>query len=362
MIRKKTYWLMLSLLVAGLLSACSADTDNSAPDKVKGVDDKKTVEVSQQEITFNITGNWNQEASTRMTTIDNDDLKSYDIRVDAYYHETTTPFLSNKKIQYKTGLYNSWKFVDNSGLPESYYWPIEGSVTSGSITVGSIDFVGYVPYSKPSYIGDPTYTYENPSFTCTLPINIGEPNTFDTSNQTSLQEFLYAYSGNRTKTTSNSEILLADGIVPLIFKHPFALVNIYLDKAQRGTTINTVTLSNLSTSGTFTYGSGWGTYGNTANLLITVGKEVPGQINYNSLLGGPYLVLPQALSGSDNLTVNRTYGGDTGNISATIGDTWDAGKIYNYYIYLGEDPNDILINVTIENWVTHDYKIPIDVN
>lgn len=356
MIRKKTYWLMLSMLVVGLLSACSADTDNSAPDKVKGVDDKKTVEVSQQEITFNITGNWNQEASTRVTAITSYDLKNYDIRVDAYFHSLTTAYFSNAKLRYHM-TFDKWYFYSGDDMTH-YYWPIDGSSTSGgSITVNGLDFVGYLPYNLSNTcvtLGEYSST-NGPSFSCELPVTGSDPYTFSETDQTSLQEFMYAYKtnqkndydGNTPKTGSDI------GKVELEFQHPFALVNLYLKSAKLGTFINTVELSGISTSGTFTHSSGWSSLEKSANLKKTVGKNVPSELNFNALIGGPYMVIPQTLTGSNNLTVNKTYSETTGDVQATINDTWAAGMIYNYYLDLGKDEGRILVDVVIEPWQTH---------
>ena len=122
------------------------------------------------------------------------------------------------------------------------------------------------------------------------------------------------------------------------------------------------------TRGTCTFNPGstpateWSSLDTEANLSINVGKNVPGQLNFNALIGGPYLVIPQTLSGDDNLTISRIYNEVSSTPTATISGTWEPGKSYSYYLDLGEDENVILVSVTIEEWATCNYKTPIDVN
>lgn len=336
----------LFMLAAGLLAGCSADTS-----------ELPVANETQEEIKIHVSSTSTTDA-TRATIInDNTDLQGQDVRIDAYFHGTTTNFLDGAKVSYNT-VYSTWLFYETTWT--HYYWPIEGSVHSEAGT-GAVDFVGYVPYTTPSYISNQSYTAGHPSFVATLPITSGTPNTFDETNQSSLQEYMYAYTDNQTRRTNS-------GIVNLQFEHPFALVYFYLGKAKRNTTINSVTLSGLKTRGTCTFnsnsvsGTEWSSLDTEANLLITVGKHVPAQLNFNALIGGPYLVIPQTLSGTDNLIVNQTYNGIPSTPAATLSGTWEPGKIYSYYLDLGVDENAILVRTTIEEWATCNYKTPIDVN
>ena len=295
MTNRKCHIILGFLLAAGLLAGCTADTpEPSAPDD------------SQKEIRFKVS-TASQTEATRVVTINNNvELTIENIRVDAYFHGTTIPLFSEALLRYRT--FNS-HFEFNTGPRNNwirYYWPIGGSVHASAGTVSSIDFVGYVPYILQSSTEDigtyaiPTnitlnaYSATNgPSFTATLPITTGSPNTFNETNQTSLREFMYAYAGNQTKDTNA-------GTVNLEFQHPFALINFYLKSAKRETTINSITLSNLKTSGTFTHAgvnAGWSGLGTDANLIKTVSKKVPDELNFNALIGGPYLVIPQDLTG-----------------------------------------------------------------
>ena len=349
--RTKGHLLMIGLLTASLLVSCSADNDiTQQPD----VATQPVKTDAQHEITFNVTAA-SQTGTTRVVTINNDtELEIRDIRIDAYFNGTTTALFSNALLRYRA--YTSrWEFYSTSATDWThYYWPIEGSVhIASSTTVGAIDFVGYVPFTPPGEITLEDYSASNgPSFSAVLPVSEG---IFNESTQSSVREFMYAYKTNQKndydgatpKTGSNI------GKVDLEFQHPFALVNIYLKSALRGTVINTVQLSGINTSGTFVYSSGWGSLGTSATLSKTVSKTVPNQLNFNALIGGPYMVIPQTLSGSNNLTVNQTYNASTSNIQGTISTIWLPGKIYNYYLDLGADSGRILVDVVIEPWQTH---------
>jgi hypothetical protein len=385
------------LLAAGLLSACSGD--NLSPSGTAPVVSttsgqavaSQPVNTSQQEILLNITDNKFNEADTRAIIIYSTDslrVRNKDIaRIDAFYHLNTAKYLNAARIRYDG---TNWLFHTGSNWTK-YYWPIPNShdETRG-VDVdanGTLDFAGYIPYTIPHSDTPGEYSIaldgvqiNPPKFTCSLPITIptppsDDPNTFGDAEQSTLQEFLFAYLPNQTTSTQSA----AGGKLNLPFQHPFALVNFYLKEAKRGTIINKVTLKSgengikgIKTKGTYTYGGtpAWtfdGTEANNypANLVIDFtpgGKEVPNVLNFNGLIGGPYVVLPQDLTGSTkNLIVNRTYDESTDNILGDIATTWQPGKIYNYYLDLGKDENQILLDVVVQDWVTQEYKIPIDI-
>ena len=347
--RTKGHLLMISLLTASLLVSCSADNDITQPDVVT----QPVKTDAQHEITFNVS-TASQTGTTRVVTINNDtELSIQFIRVDSYFHGTTTSLFNNAQLRYRAFTSN-WEFYSTDWT--HYYWPIEGSVHSTAGTVGAIDFVGYVPYTPPAGMTLNDYSDSNgPSFSAALPYTDGSPKTFNENNQTSLREFMYAYKTNQKNEYDGDTPKTGSDIgkVDLVFQHPFALVNIYLKSARRGTRINTVELSGINTSGTFVHCTGWSSLDKEATLSKSVGKTVPGELNFNALIGGPYMVIPQTLSGSNNLTVNQTYNASTGDIHGTINETWAAGTIYNYYLDLGKDEGRILVDVVVEPWQTH---------
>ena len=334
---------------------------------------------------------------TRANTIDsNDDLigtygdpAQTGLNINAYYDGSTVAYLSNVPLKYfATG--SKWVFWNQTaGDWAHYYWPIPNSRdVTNSVDVdayGTLDFVGYVPYTLPTSANandyQISYNYTgSPVFTCTLPYTVGTSNDpatsyidesrnrFNATEQATLNELLVAYSPDRTKTTDNSAISLTDGVVPLNFQHPFALVYFYLKQAKRGTVLNSITLSDLNIKGVYTAGSGWGSYdATTASLTFALngntGLTVPDEVNFNAILGGPFVVMPQTLATANNLTVNRKLpdAADPSNQTASLATTWAPGMVYKYYLDLGKDDKHILVDVEIEPWGTQDYKIPIDV-
>lgn len=375
-----------------LLGSCTSESGTGTPDVTPVVPSKPTnnteTAVSQDEIKFQITTDENQEANTRAIIYENlDDLKVFNddpskpLRIYAYYNDTDKSYIDGMKMRYYANG-NQWQFwsgSNESGDWAHLYWPIPNSHdVTNSVNVdsyGTLDFVGYVPYDLPTSTNDNeykvvyNYSSSTPHFTTTLPYTTGGQNTFNATNQETLQEFLVAYSPDRTKVTDNSALSLSNGVVPINFQRPFALVNFYLKQAKRGTVIHSVSLSDLCVSGVFSYGSSW-TWNTTsatkANLSFSLndpdGLTVPDDVNFNALLGGPFVVIPQALSTSDNLTINSKLPdeGAATNKNATIATTWLPGYIYNYYLNLGTDPNHILVDVEVQPWVTHN-KIPIEV-
>lgn len=377
-----------------LLGSCTSESGTGIPDVTPVVSTtggqpvaSQPVNTSQQEILLNITENKYNEADTRAIIIYSTDslrVRNKDIaRIDAFYKDNTVKYLNAARIRYDG---TNWLFHTGSNWTK-HYWPIPNShdETRGVDVdaYGTLDFAGYIPYTIPHSDTPGEYSIvldgvqiNPPKFTCSLPITIGTPNTFGDSEQSTLHEFMIAYLPNQTTTTQSA----AGGKLNLPFQHPLTLVNIYLKEAKRGTTINRVTLEGIKTKGTYTYDDDpeedtppWicsfdgVTPANNypANLVITLSSDkddVPNELNFNGLIGGPYVVLPQNLSGStNNLTVNRTYNGSTGDIQGTIDTNWKPGKIYNYYLDLGKDENQILLDVVVQDWVTQEYKIPIDI-
>lgn len=345
------------LLAVALLPACQKDPE-PAPEP-----EEIAVTVSSQAM-----------ESTRALTLIEDatTLRDYDIRIDAYFHGTTTAYFSGSRIKYKPGaLVSSWNFVNLSDdYDNPHYWPIEGSVyTATSITVGSLDFVGYVPYASTAAISNTgvtigTYAAGAPTFSAALPITSGSPNTFGETNQASLQEFMYAYTGDQKKGYDGETPKTgADiGKVAMNLQHPFALVSFYLKQSPRNTTFTSLTLKDINTSGSYVHGTGWASLGTPADLSITVNKTIPDELNFNGLIGGPYVVIPQTPATANNLVVNRTPSGESaGDITATINTTWMPGKKYSYYLDLGKDDGHILVDVVIETWQGPSYDNEIEV-
>ncbi len=313
--RTDKYIWMCSLLSILLLAACSDEDGNG---KVKA-------KIQEIAVKTNVAG-----MLTRTTTIDNSTaLQGYDIKIDAYFHDTETAYLNGEKLHY-TGGDPSWSFWDGSAALH-YYWPIAGSVyepASDNIDDTSLDFIGYCPYTAPSYITPVEYDASNgASFTCDL------SSYMTLASQASLQEYLIAVLKSQTYTTQTA----AGGALPLQFKHPFALVKFVITAAS-GThvQINSISIADLKTSGTCTYDGAtmsWGSYSGSATMTLTQTLK-----NGGTTEGTSFLVIPKNY-GSKYLTVNATWD-DWSNVTISDYGTnvtfdWEEpGYIYTYNLTL----------------------------
>ena len=315
-----------------LLAACSSSDSDDSP-----------VATSQNEIclTTNVTS---MPSGTRVTTIDNNTaLRSYNLKIDAYYHDTETKFLDGKTLHYDSG----WKFWAG-GAQEHYYWPFDGStvtIAGGSTVASTLDFVGYCPYEKPAYIGvgDPTYNHSpGVSFTCNM------SSYMTLASQNSMQEFLVSVLPNQTLTTQTA----AGGALPMVFKHPLALIKFVITSAS-GThvQINNISIAGLNTSGTCTFDGttmSWGSYDGSATMSIVQTLKNGGTTETT-----PFVVIPNNY-GSKTLTVNATWddwSNVTMDVTANVDFNWKPGKIYTYNLTLDK----LGLKVVIENKYTEQW-------
>lgn len=316
---KRHYYIIkgIVLLAAMLLAACSSSDSDDSP-----------AATSQNEIclTTNVTS---MPSGTRATTIDNNtELQGCELKIDAYYHDTETKFLDGKTLHYDA---SAWKFWAG-GAQEHYYWPFDGStVTIGDVpTVAStLDFVGYCPYDKPAYIGDPTYNHSTGvSFTCDM-------NDYMTlAQQSSMQEFLVSVLNEQTLATQTS----ARGALPMVFKHPLAIIKFVITPAS-GThvQINSISIAGLNTSGTCTYNGtamSWDSYSGSENISIAQTlKNGTGTTETTH-----FVVIPNNY-GSKTLTVNATWddwSNVTMDVTANVDFNWEPGKKYTYNLTLAK--------------------------
>ncbi len=309
------------LLAAGLLAACTADDETDSP-----VTDSEEILLSAD------------VEPTRATTIDNaTGLQAQDIRIDAYFHGTSTACLSGAKLVYDADA-DAWCFDDGVGNAAHYYWPIEGSEYSGS-TVSALDFVGHCPFDlSNTCVALDTYNGTGLSLTCTdLPVVNTTPVGSETT-QANLKEFLWAYTTNKTKD---------DNPVTMSFAHPFARIKFHVSGSD--VTVNSVTISDVKNNGTCTFDGStitWTPSGDPANLVIT-GTPATGDT--------PYIVIPQTFASDLTFTVNASWNdwGDTPvehTLSTTVPVSWLPGYSYSYTFNI--TPEDLTVNVTnfTEQW------------
>lgn len=332
-------WLLCSLLI----TACSKDGADGN-DVSKPNEEKKEIRIQT-----NVSSVQN---GTRATTIDNNTaLQSCNLKIDAYYHGTDDKYLDGTTLHYDTSDDpDAWKFWNTSTeAQEHYYWPITGSTVAGGSTVAStLDFVGFCPYSPiPGYITSSGYTHgSGASFTC----NMSSYMTLEA--QTSMQEFLLSVLPGQTLATQTD----AGGALPMVFKHPFALIKFAITAAS-GTNvqINSINIAGLYTNATCTYNGttlGWGSYDEDSKATMTITQTLKN--GTSTTVTTPFVVIPNDY-GSKYLTVNATWN-DWSN-TVTISDygtnvdfNWEPGYIYTYNLTL--DKTGLIVNTSkfTEQW------------
>ena len=318
-----------------LLSGCSRDdasemkTGNNGPEQQK----------REIRVNTNVTS-----MLTRANTIDNNELQGQNLKIDAYYNGTNEKYLDGTKLHYDA---SAWKFWNGSAQLH-YYWPITGStvtIAGNPTTASTLDFVGFCPYEKPEYIGTPTYApATGVSFTCNM------SNYMTLAQQTSMQEFLVSMLPSQTLATQTD----AGGALPMVFKHPFALIKFTITAAS-GThvQINSISISDLKTSGTCTYDGStmtWGSYSGSATMTIA-------QVLKNGTATTettPFVVIPNDYDPMF-LTVNATWDDwsnpvTISNYGTDVSFNWEAGHSYTYNLTLDEYGLKVDISKFTEQW------------
>lgn len=300
------------VLAAGLLAGCARDVPEIKEEKA---------EIS---VTTNLT-----PMRMRANTIDsNSELQGYDIKIDAYYSGTDTKYIDGTKLHY-TGGDPAWQFWSGSpGSQAHYYWPFEGSKVAGGSTIAStLDFVGFCPFDKPTYIGAPTYApATGVSFSCDM------SSYMTLAQQVDLDEFIVSVLNAQTLATQTA----AGGALPMVFKHPLAIIKFSITAASgMHVQINSISISDLKTGGTCTFNGStmeWSSLSGTADMTITQTLK-----NGGTTVSTPFAVIPNNY-GSKYLTVNATWDEWS---DVTISDygtnvdfSWEPGRIYTYNLTL----------------------------
>jgi hypothetical protein len=319
----KAKWFILAAI---LLSACSGDGTSDITDP--------TPSGNKTEIKVNADVGRMMEG-TRATTINsNTDLRSQDIRIDAYFNGTETECFSNAKLHYSSG----WKFWSSDpGSETHYFWPIDGSQYSSGSDYTSLDFVGYCPYTMPSYV---TTSYNHScgiNFTCDM------SDYMTSDEQSGKTEFMCAIASNRTA---------AGGTVPLTFKHPFAYIKFVVGGSDADITIKSISFSEMKTSGTCVFNgttSTWSSQSGSATLSITENLQYGSAKTETT----PFLVIPNNY-GDKILTVKVSWT-DWGEqidhyLTTTVDLDWEAG--YSYTYTLNVTKTDLIVDTTkfTEQW------------
>lgn len=302
-----------------------------------------------------------------------------DFTVRAYVSSTGSCYLDDAWVKFFSGGTEKWHFRDDGGTPGNitddayvdYYWP-KGY---------DLDFFAYMPYKynerfAKTYVSIGEHTPAGgPSFSCSL--------SLENEKDFSMQDFIYAYASDQNLTTQGT-----DG-VKLRFVHPLSCIVLVLKESYR-MKIRSVAFENLYSNGKYSNGystvdfggnpaanftSACWTYtgGRAEKMTYEIDEDVPGvNINFNSEVGGPYIVIPQSLGygAADDQKVRLAINYDRDDepdatkriaIATSAVPSWEPGKKYTYNIYIGDPAEEILFNVLVDEWDVVDYRHEIDV-
>ena len=225
---------------------------------------------------------------------------------------TGSVFMNNVRVNYFPDA-DDWRFMDEKGQYVDFYWPL------GDKTV---DFFGHFPLNPDeAAVSNVSFTYEDgPSFEFSLPLYSYDPSAntnsalvaSKVSNQKDLREFVYSYVPAQSKEIQNADP--ANPGIKMNFSHPFAAVSFHLGQSYR-MTLHDITLTNIKYEGIYRFDQGWSVdftaddqtgKPKVGNLWIEVEKDIPTPINFNSPIGGPYLVAPQSIPEDAKFVISYT--------------------------------------------------------
>lgn len=324
-------------MVASLLAACSNDSSDDPRN------DTTPASVEDGQIRFNADV-WQVLPGTARRAATFDDVAALQtegsFKCAAYNAGTLTSYIPETTVNWN-GETLKWAFSGH------YYWPLPA--TNGGI-YPSLDFFGYIPASKPSYItAGPTYTADhNVAFTCTdLPMT--------NTGQATLKEFMFAVAVGQNYTSAG-----VSG-VPLIFQHPFARIKLQLAASHPDVTINRITLKGIKKSGSFQYThstatSAWTPSGDPTDFVLTLTGDAAVFDNNPATtkpIGEYYLMIPQDWAGVIEVDADCLFWGDKKNypaLTTTIPTTWQPGKSYTYTLNISPDDLKVNIEKFTEQW------------
>lgn len=327
---------------------------------------ENNLQLSDREIELGVDG-WRPMTESRATIFeDEDDFLNDDetgkgggnFTMHAYLRETGATYIGGSRAWYFVPdgeTKGNWRFYDQvNNRFIQYYWPQNNTV----------DFFAYMPWKgngRQNIIEVGNYT---PGTGLTVNCEMQQPTTLEDVNG---QETIIAYTANKSK---------ADKSVNMHFVHPFSAVYFKLKQAHRNLKINSIRFNNVYLRGSTTFNTTtdentlieWNGFGNRSEFKIPVDKEIPKDINFGGDIGGPYLVMPQDLTGA-TITINYTWNdgkdenttNDTYELTSAINDKWEARNKYTYLLNLGDNQEEILFKVIVEPWDVEEYKNIVDV-
>ena len=302
---------MMLLLAAGLPVGCSHDGEPA----------------QRTEIAVNTRVAGMQRRAAAIIN-NNDDLHTYDLKIDAYYHTSETKYLDGVKLRYNA---SEWKFWNNEepGAQVHYYWPFDGSKTAEGVTASTLDFVGFCPFDAPSNIDNIDYDKDaGVSFDCDM------SHYMDLAGQDTLQEYLIAVLDSQTLETQTT----AGGALRMQFKHPLAQVKFTITAASgEHVQINSIGITATPTSGTCTFNGAdmrWDVSGSDVDTMKIAQTLKRGGTTEST----PVFIIPDA--GTKYLIVNATWDEwsdvTISNYGTDVDFTWEPGRSYTYNMTLDQ--------------------------
>lgn len=379
--------IMQCIAIMCLCVACS-ELDTPIPPAIQD---------SNQPVILDVEG-WKPMTSTRAHIFENtndilDDKGPKgggNMTVHAYIQGNAYPFIPGSRAWYfvpDNATTGSWRFYDaTKNTFFNYYWPQEGYV----------DFFAYMPWNGSQRMKNISVGNYISNYGLTLTCNMQSTTADEDLNTDDLtdpkgQETIFAYTTEKSK---------ADGNVNLCFVHPFSAIYFELKQAHRDLTINWIRFNNLYLTGSTTLNATtdngteieWTPTGTTKTFTIPVYKSIPGEINFGSEIGGPYLVMPQAfdhkgtpdnatddvcitinyywdnakdaddvIDGDENTVPNDNVYQITRPIKSTDITEWVSGRKYTYILNLGDNKEEILFQVKVDPWDKIEYENEIEI-
>jgi len=323
---KRTTYILSAVVVLFMSASCTKE-QQSAGDASS---DEIRIEASLAEDT---------KASSLVT-----DLTTRRIHLDGYINSDGNHPSNNKHLD-ANALYENSKWLFYTGIRDvHYYWP----------QTSHLDFFAYSPadLSKTCCAVERTSGFQNKIICTDLPM-------VDTAKAAlELQEFVCVEKKNSQKT---------DAAVDLQFKRPFSVVQFKLDSAVRSD-LNFIRITGIYNSGNLYCSKipwAWNVSGSTTDFTCIVNKNYPTEINNDSDLGGPFIMIPQSLLkdgaspvymefnyqtvGNDTPTTTFLKLGTSTGSSGTVNE-WKAGFNYTYYISLMGAAGEVKMSVKCEVW------------
>lgn len=324
---KNLKYTALCLFVTLLAIACSSDGGDTPSTPPANTQDEINIKAQVWQVM--------QGAPRRAHTYDNAAALQTEAHFTctAYQANSLTAYISTTTVDWDSGD-NRWEFNHGS---DHYYWPASGN----------LDFFGYMPATKPSYItAGPTYTAEhNVTFTCSsLPMtNAGQGS--------SLKEFMFGMALGRNEENAGTG-------VPLQFQHPFARIKLQLAASHPNVTINSITFRGIYNNGNYDHSASpkWSTSGVATNFVLSLTGEAA-VFNNNPAsekqIGDYYIMIPQNWGGEIVVNADCLYWGEKKNypsLTTTVATNWQPGYSYTYTFSIS--PDDLIVNIAkfTEQW------------